>query len=143
MREIELKPSRLLGLLLAAMTALALAVVWLAAIPAGAQLGLAAAVLGLAVWNRPQADQGARLRLTAEGRLQALDDEGEWRDAEVEGDSFVAPGLVVMRYRIDGRPARSLTLLPDSARAEDLRRLRVSLRWARRTRSGTSFPGAG
>ena len=35
------------------------------------------------------------------------------------------------------------TALPDSADADALRRLRVSLRWARRTRSDTGFPDAG
>jgi toxin CptA len=78
-----------------------------------------------------------------DGSLQGLDEAAEWREVEVLGDSFVATGLIVLRYRIGDQSARSLTLLPDSASADDLRRLRVSLRWIRRTRSDTSSPDAG
>jgi len=51
--------------------------------------------------------------------------------------------LIVLRYRPAGVRVRTLTLLPDSADADALRRLRVSLRWAARTRSDTAFPDAG
>jgi len=143
MREIELKPSRRLGLLLLSMAALALLAVGLAALPVAVQLTLGAAVIGLVVWGGRRARPGARLRVAAGGRLQCLDDALEWRDVEVLGDSFVSTGLIVLRYRTAGARLRTLTLLPDSAEAEVLRRLRVSLRWAPRTRSDTAFPGAG
>jgi toxin CptA len=142
MREIEPKPSRLLGLLLAGMAALALGAIGHAAVPAALQLGSATVVLGLAAVGWRRASQLAPLRLMADGRLQGLDEAGEWRDVEVLGDSFVSPTLVVLRYRMDGQSPRSLVLLPDSADADELRRLRVSLRWARHTRSDTSSPGA-
>lgn len=143
MREIELKPSRLLGLLLAAMVALGLTALWQATMPEGARWALALAVVGLAIRGWRQATRQARLRLSADGSLQRLGGEAGWQDVEVLGDSFVSPFLVVLRYRIGGEGVRSHVLLPDSADADDLRRLRVSLRWARRTRSDTSFPGAG
>jgi len=143
MREIELKPSRLLGLLLAGMALLALIAIYLAALPGSVQLALGVAVVGLSGWGWRRASQPARLRIAMDGSLQGLDETAEWREAEVLGDSFVATGLIVLRYRIDDQPARSLTLLPDSAPADDLRRLRVSLRWIRRTRSDTSSPDAG
>lgn len=142
MREIELKPSRRLGLLLAAMAALALVAIGLAALPAAVQLGLGAVVIGLAVWSGQRARPGTRLRIAADGRLQCLDEAMEWRDAEVLGDSFVSTGLIVLRYRTAGK-VRTLTLLPDSAGPDDLRRLRVALRWARRTHSDTASPDAG
>jgi len=143
MREIEIKPSRLLGLLLAGMLLLALAAVTLAVLPGSVQLVLGVVVAGLGGWGWRRASRTARLRITADGGLQGLDDAAEWCDADVSGDSFVATGLIVLRYRIDGQSGRSLTLLPDSAPADDLRRLRVSLRWTRRTRSDTSFPDVG
>ncbi len=143
MRAIELKASRRLGVLLALLAVLAVAAVWLAALPVGVR-GLASAlVLGAAAWGWRQARPPLRLRLAPDGGLQALDREHGWQRVEVLGDSFVSPGLIVLRYRIADAPPRSLTLLADSAAAEDLRRLRVSLRWARRTRSGTASPDAG
>jgi toxin CptA len=142
MREIELKPSRLLGLLLRGMTVLGLLAVGLATLPVVVRVTLGGMVIGLVGWCGRRARPGARLRVAAGGRLQGLDDALEWRDAEVLGDSFVSTGLIVLRYRMAGK-VRTLTLLPDSADAEALRRLRVSLRWAPRTRSDTAFPGAG
>ncbi len=141
MREIELKPSRRLGLLLAGMLLLALAAVALAALPGGLQLALGMMVAGLGAWAWRRARPGGRLRIAADGRLQCLDDAAEWRDAEILGDSFVSSALIVLRYRTAGGQVRALTLLPDSAAADDLRRLRVSLRWTRRTRSDTASPG--
>lgn len=143
MREIELKPSRLLGLLLAAMLLLALAAVYGAALPRGLQLALGVAAAGLAGWGWRRTSSTASLRIDANGQLQGLDDTAAWRDVEVLGDSFVSTMLIVLRYRIPGQPVRALTLLPDSAEANDLRRLRVSLRWTRRTRSDTVSPDAG
>jgi toxin CptA len=143
MREIELKPSRLLGLLLVGMALLALFALYLAALPGSVQLALAVVVAGLSGWGWRQASQLARLRIAADGQVQALDNAGEWRDVEVLGDSFVSTGLIVLRYRLDGQASHRLVLLPDGASADDLRRLRVSLRWIRRTRSDTSSPDAG
>ena len=143
MREIELKPSRSLGLLLLVGTALALVAVHLADVSANAAfaLGTVAIGLGVAGWRRTLATPS--LRIAADGRLQCPDGTAEWRDVEVLDDSFVSPVLIVLRYRTADSRVRTLTLLPDSAGADDLRRLRVSLRWSRRTRSDTGFPGAG
>ena len=143
MREIELKPSRLLGLLLLGGVALTLVAIGLADVSATVALVLGAAVVGLGVWGWRRESQKASLRIAADGRLQCMDDAAEWRDAEVLGDSFVSTGFIVVRYRTADGPVRTLTLLSDSADADDLRRLRVSLRWASRTRSGTSSPDAG
>ena len=143
MREIELKPSRRLGLLLLAGTVLALAAIHLADLPGGIALALGTAVIGPGLWRWRKAALLMRLRIAPDGRLQYLDDTAEWHDAEVLDDSFVSTALIVARYRMAGGQVRTLTLLSDSAEADDLRRLRVSLRWARRTRSDTSFPDAG
>jgi toxin CptA len=143
MHEIELKPSRRLGLLLAAMAALALLAVGLAAMPVAAKLGAAIAVISLVVWGWRGRSRTGRLRLVPDGGLQGCVAAGEWHDVEVLDDSFVSPVLVVLRLRMEGEPPRSLALLSDCAAADDLRRLRVWLRWARRTHSDTSSPGAG
>jgi toxin CptA len=143
MCEIELKSSRLLGLLLAAMLLLALAAVYLAALPRGLQLALGVAVVGLAGWGWRRTSSTVDLRIDKNGQLQCQDDTAEWREVEVLGDSFFSTVLIVLRYRMPGQPVRVLTLLPDSANPDDLRHLRVSLRWTRRTRSDTAFPDAG
>ena len=143
MREIELKPSRRLGLLLLGMAALALVAIHLAAVPGAIRIAHGVAVIGLGVLGWWQARRMDALRVAADGRLQCLDEAGEWRDAEVLGDSLVSPALIVLRYRIADKRVRSLALLSDSADADDLRRLRVALRWTRRIHSGTSFPDAG
>lgn len=143
MREIELKPSRQLGLLLVGMALLALVAIGLAALPGSMRWALGVVVVCLVGWGGWWASRMARLRIGADGQLQAPDETNEWRDVEVQRDSFVATGLIVLRYRLDGQHLHSLTLLSDSASADDLRRLRVSLRWIRRTRLDTSSPDAG
>jgi toxin CptA len=143
MREMELKTSRLLGLLLAGMGLLALLAIYLATLPGGVKLALSVVAAGLSAWGWRQASRLGRLRIAANGQLQALGDADEWCDVEVSGNSFVSTALIVLRYRFDGGALRKLILLPDSAPADDLRRLRVSLRWIRRTRSDTSSPDAG
>ncbi len=143
MHEIELKPSRLLGLLLAVMAGLAAWALLRAALPDAARWGMAGAVLALAVWGGWRSRPRERIRRLHDGRVQVADAAGEWSDVEVLGDSFVSPLLIVLRYRVGGGPARRLVLLPDSADADALRRLRVSLRWPPRTGSDIRFPDAG
>ena len=143
MREIELKPSRLLGLLLAGMVLLAWLAISLAALPAAMQWGLTAGVGILSGWAWLRAARLPRLRIAADGALQVLNDADAWCAVEVLGDSFATTALIVLRYRLERLGCRSLTLLSDSAPADDLRRLRVALRWIRRTRSDTSSPDAG
>jgi toxin CptA len=143
MREIEIKPSHRLGLLLAGMLLPALAALYLAVLPGSLQLLLGVTVTGLGVWGWQRTRPPVRLRIAADGRLQCLDAADEWREAEILGDSFVSTALIVLRYRVAGEPVRTLTLLPDSAAVDDLRRLRVSLRWTRRIRSDTASRDAG
>jgi toxin CptA len=143
MREIELKPSRLLGLVLLGMVGLALVAIRLAAMPGTVQLVLGAAVIGFAAWGWRQARFTEVLRMQTDGQLQSRDEKGEWCDVEVLGDSLVSPALIVLRYRTPEKRVRSLALLADSADTDDLRRLRVSLRWARHIRSDTASRDAG
>ncbi|MCA1979808.1 MAG: hypothetical protein LDL19_11290 [Thiobacillus sp.] len=142
MREIELKPSRRLGVYLAAGMLLAWLAIARASLPATVQLALAAGTLVVGVWGWRR-QRLPPLRIASDGALHVLDDAGEWREIAVMADSFVSPALIVLRFRLGGGRAQACVLLPDSASADDLRRLRTSLRWIRRTRSGTSSPGAG
>jgi toxin CptA len=138
MHEIAFKPSRLLGLLQLGGVALAVSATLMADVPGAVQWALGVAVCGWGVWVWRQSRCMETLRLTADGQVQCRNEQGEWGEAGVLGDSFVSPVLMVLRYHLPAGRVRALTLLPDSAHADDLRRLRVSLRWARRTRSGTS-----
>lgn len=143
MHEIVPNPSRLLGLLLLGMATLALAAIYLAAIPAVIQMLMGLSVIGLSVWGWQRARIMEVLRMTADGVLQCRNEQEEWRELEVLGDSLVSPALIVLRYRLETQRIRTQVLLPDSAGSEDLRRLRVSLRWARHTRSDTASRDTG
>ncbi|MBT9590393.1 MAG: hypothetical protein IV089_05730 [Thiobacillus sp.] len=143
MHEIVPNPSRLLGLLLLSMAALSMAAIYRADIPSVIQMLMGLVVIGLSIGGGRRACFAEALRITADGMLQCRDGAGEWREVEVLGDSLVSPALIVLRYRFETQRVRTQVLLPDSANAEDLRRLRVSLRWARRTRSDTASPDAG
>ena len=141
--QIELKHSRGLVLLIAAMVVLALASVALATLPATVQALSALVVLigsgwGLARLRAPLPS----LRLKSNGQIQVSVAGADWQTAEVLPGCFVSPGLSVVSLRTATGALHRLTLLPGSAPPEALRRLRVSLRWAPRTRSDTASPGA-
>ncbi len=143
MRELVCKPSWRLRLWLGGLVVLALVAVARAALPTAVQGALTAATLALAVRSGRRMTHLPALRLLADGRLQGRDADDVWHALEVAGDSFVSPHLVVLRYRLEGGPVRTLTLMADSLPADDWRRLRVSLRWIPRTRSDTASPDGG
>lgn len=143
MREMALKPSRRLGMWLVVLSGLAGLAIVRADLPPSVQVGLGAAALTLAVRGWRRAAKLPALALGPDGSLHGRDEAGNWRALDVAADSFVSPALIVLRCRREGEAMRTLTLLPDSASPDDLRRLRTALRWARRTRSDTSSPDAG
>jgi len=70
------------------------------------------------------------LRLNRSGEIHVRDDKG-WRSGQVRDGSFVMPWLVVLRWRPEGCCRdRTLLLLPGMAPRDDLRKIRVFLRWA-------------
>lgn len=76
----------------------------------------------------------ARLRRRVSGRLSYAAGRWAWQQGAVtesltpRGEFLVWPWLIILRFGVDGkRPSRTLVLLPDSANADDLRRLRVLL----------------
>lgn len=143
MHQIETRPSRLLGMLYLGMSALALMAIAYAAIPATFQALISLGMIGTSIggWRRMRV--AGRLRVDSDGMLQCREAHGDWLDMEVQGETLVTLWLIVLRYRTAGGPMSTLVLLPDSANTDDLRRLRVSLRWAPRIRSDTAFPDAG
>ena len=130
---VALSPSGILALALTLMAGAALACAWislpgLAFVPVAAGIALAwASHLAQAL----QRGKGAvrALELGAQGRARWQDGSGQWQEAEILPSSYASDWLVVVNMRGSGRRDRSLVLLPDSAAAEELRRLRVWLRW--------------
>ena len=141
--EIELKRSLALLVLQLMMAMLAALAVGLAELPGAFQLVLANILLGTLAWGISQWRQPLPgLRLLANGRIQIEDGQGAWCNAEVLPGCFVSPNLSVVRLR-SRDTTRRVVLLPDSGPADDMRRLRLSLRWAPRTHSDTAYPDAG
>lgn len=136
--RIELKPSYLLAGLLGLAHVLALGAAWVSLagwprylVATGILISLAVCVAGALHRRR---DSMAALELRADGDAAWMDGDGRWHDCRVAQDHFVSPLLVVLALERDGAAQQRVVLLPDSAAAEDLRRLRVWLRWR---------PGAG
>lgn len=64
------------------------------------------------------------------GAIEGRD--GQWRDAQILGSTYVTPRLTVLNLRVSGeRLARHVLVVPDNIEPEDFRKLRVLLRWSR------------
>jgi hypothetical protein len=68
------------------------------------------------------------IKLGAEGQLHMIDADGMECECQVQPDTTVLPGLVVLRYNTSGRSS-SLVLPVDALGAEGHRQLRTWLRW--------------
>ncbi len=115
------------------MAGAALAAAW-SSLPDLAILPIAAGVVLALVWHIPDALQrgvrGVRaLELSADGNARWQDGTGQWHEGRILPTSYVCGWLVVMNLGGNAHAARSVVLLPDCAAAEDLRQLRVWLRW--------------
>jgi len=130
---VSLRPSRTLALVLTAIAAAALAGAWVS-LPAAA-LPLVASGIALAwashVAHALQRGRAAlhALVLDADGGARCLDGSGQWHEAEILRGSYVSAWLIVVILGGGGRRRRALVLLPDAAAGDELRRLRVWLRW--------------
>jgi hypothetical protein len=70
------------------------------------------------------------IALRASGEVAVRSAAGEWRLGELRAGCFVAPWLIIVRWRPQGeRHDRTLLILPGMAQAEALRKIRVILRW--------------
>ena len=100
-----------------------------------ASLFAAVAALGLEALERVVLVRGARaaraLAVQRDGRIEVESASGVRAAGTLRPGSFVAPWLVVVRWRPENRRRdRTVLVLPDMVAAGDLRRLRVLLRWA-------------
>ena len=130
--EVPLKPSRLLSVGLSCLSGAALVAIAWAALPLTIQLLLGGGVLISLVrygitWRRPLPE----IKLDTQGRIQIKAGDADWQAATILAETWVSPGLCVVSLRTDDNAVHRLSLLPDSAQADDLRRLRVALLWGK------------
>jgi len=130
---VSLRPSCILALALTLMAGAALACAWIS-LPVLALVPVASGITLAWVWHLAQALQRGKravraLELGEHGRARWQDGSGQWREADILPSSYVSGWLVVVNLRGEGRRGCSVVLLPDCAAAEELRRLRVWLRW--------------
>lgn len=133
---VPLRPSRLLGLVLAGASLGACGLILLLPVAVWQQAVVVAAIVagvGHAFWRHVwlRAPQSVNaLEVNAKGELHCRTSAGDWQPARVLGSSTVTAWLVVLNLKFEGRwLARHVVVLPDMADADALRRLRVWLRW--------------
>jgi len=133
---IAIGPSRLVARFVTGLAAAAIACLLLSgvarvwAFPACAVV-VAAAVAALRRDAFREGHGSARgLRVDLEGRVEVMGDSGAVRAGRLAPGSFVAPWLVVVRWRPEGAHfARTVLVPPDAVDPDAFRRLRVLLRW--------------
>ena len=123
-----------------------LVVLPLAAIVPGALVVLAVLVAGL--WRCTGRGVPALLHVGIDRRITVTGYDGRSRVGAILDDSYVGEWLTTIVWRPDAmpwwRPARAIVVLPDMLPREDLRRLRVALRYGRpASAGGTSEVDAG
>jgi|SRR5215813_7581500 len=135
MLRIDLRPSRLLSLVLVVAHGLAAYSVWISLgglpkiLAAVAVLASLAATLAHALLRTP--GSAVSLELAEDGRASWRDRRGAWREGALGSSHFVSPLLVVVELKPRHRGVKRLVLFADSASRDELRRLRVRLRWGR------------
>jgi hypothetical protein len=143
----EITPSRRMAVLLIAAHAVAIAAVWVSAMPVGVHIGLKFVVLA-SLWvslrqagwlNAPGFVVALRIRpaakLEAGDHIEIRRRDGKTCEGEIVEGSVALPGFSTVAIRL-GRVSRwkarlTLVLLADSADEDALRRLRTRLRWGR------------
>ena len=131
----ELRPSRLLAGVLLFAHGLAIVAIWQGldgwsrylagtAVAASLWIGLARALF----WAGAQP---LALELRDDGRGSWKDRRGEWHEGSLGKSHFVSTLLIVLELEYGGFRPKRVVLLPDSAPPDELRRLRVWLRWRR------------
>jgi hypothetical protein len=131
--KIEIRPSLILAGILGAAHVLALAAAllslpgWAGYLVASGVVLSAAASLAKVLQLLPASV--VSLELFANGCASWRDRRGLWHEGGFGGGHYVSAVLVVVGLRSAGRQTQPLVLAADSASAEDMRRLRVWLRW--------------
>jgi hypothetical protein len=144
--QIELKPSPRLAGVLGGVHVLALAAVWLSLEGWPRYLvacGLLLSAVGCLSEILHRTSRAAvSLELLDDGRASWRDRGATWHEGRLGEDHFVSSALVVMRLDQTQGGRKWLVLAADSGAPEDLRRLRVWLRWHREAGAGGSGAGA-
>jgi hypothetical protein len=140
--KIELRPSRrLLWIITAAHVAAAIAAA-LTALPLWVKTALIAFICancgvcvgGLAGWSA--GNSIVSLEFSRDGTVSIWARDGTRHDGCILDTSFVSRHLIVLNVRLtEGAAPWHVILLSDSARACDLRRLRILLRWGKAVRA--------
>jgi hypothetical protein len=136
--HVVLAPSRIagvgIGLLAAATIALTLALPlepWLQAISVAAVVTWAGGSFQVAALHRGRRAV-TQIRVAPDLMLVACMGDGHLAAGYVRAATYVGPWMTTIVWRPDGRPtSRAILVLPDMLPAEDFRRLRVMLRYAR------------
>ena len=136
--ECRWQPSRCLLALYLLALGLAVAALWLAAIPLWGALTGTLLCLAHALWVLPgqvllsSASAFTSLRHDGAGwHLRSRS--GEWQPVQLRPDSLALPLAVVLRFRLAGeRRVRGLCIPVDALDAATHRRLRVRLKFSRR-----------
>ena len=136
--RIDLQYSRAAMAILAAMAAATVAIVLVTPVSAALRAACAFAVVAaaleamhrVALLRAPRAVR--RLRVQRDGAIEVECASGARAAGALRPGSFVAPWLTIVRWRRTGAWRDcTVLLLPGMAPEEDLRRLRVLLRWTR------------
>ena len=143
--QIELKPSLRLAGLLGAVHIMALAAAWLSLEGWPRVLvacGLLLSAMGCLAESFHRSSRAAvSLELLDDGRASWRDGSARWHEGRLGDHHFVSAALVVMRLDQTQGGRKWLVLAADSGAPEDLRRLRVWLRWYREAGAGGSGAG--
>ena len=129
----DLRPSLKLACLLVLAHGLALAAVGVSLTGwpryvAGVGVLLSGIAWLASVLHRPSRS-AVSLELHQDGRAYWRDGKGKVHEGRLGKDNFVSAALVVMGLEQSGSTRKWVVLMADSASQEDLRRLRVQLRW--------------
>ena len=144
--RIALRPSRRLAFLLGFFHALAIVSAgislngWAQYLVAAGVLLSAAGCLAEVLLRRPAT--AVSLELRADGSASWRESRGTWREGRLEGGQLVWPALVILGIKQARRRRKWIVLMPDSAPADDLKRLRVWLRWQPEARLDRRKPPA-
>jgi len=141
--QIDLKPSLQLAALLGVAHVLALAAAWvsLADWPrylVGSGVLLSGAACLVEILHR-SSTAAVSLELHSDGRASWRDRNGTWHEGRLGADHFVSTALLVIGLDQIERGRKWVVLMADSASTEELRRLRVWLRWRRGAGSAGSM----
>ena len=136
MLDLHLRPSRTLGMLLAAAHLLSLLLIWIMPIALAMQLAISLLLATSFLFHLRRDGLLAapssitRLRFSPDCQCSYQTRDGAWHEAKLLGSSLVSPWLNVLNLKPHGcRMPRHAVIFPDSADAEGRRKLRVLLRW--------------